>query len=84
MLKFRYMENPNQTTDNSSVAELGIRLTIMEQKIDQLLRTMNIIKHIVIWVTVASAILFILPLIGLLFAIPSLLSNLGDYQSLLQ
>ena len=78
------MENPNQTTDNSSVAELGIRLTIMEQKIDQLLRTMNIIKHIVIWVTVASAILFILPLIGLLFAIPSLLSNLGDYQSLLQ
>ena len=81
------MENlnqDNQDSNNSDQAELGIRLTTLEQKIDRLLQTMNIIKHIMIWVTVASAILFILPLIGLLFAIPSFLSNLGDYQLLLQ
>lgn len=73
---------PNLSESNS--ADLGVRLTMLEHKLDQLLKTINTIKTIIIWVAVISALLMIIPLFGLLFALPSFLSGLSDYGDLLQ
>lgn len=57
------------------------RIEMLEKKIDELQRTLNSIKKIVLWTVIASVVLFILPLIGLMFVVPQFLSS---YSSLLQ
>ena len=69
---------------DESPADLTVRLTILEHKLDQLLQTMRTIKLIIVWVAVISALLMILPLFGLLFALPSFLSSFSGYGDLLK
>lgn len=61
--------------------ELKERIQSLEKKIDDFQRSINAVKKIFLWTLVITLILFILPLVGLLFAIPQFLSN---YSNLLQ
>ncbi len=60
------------------------RLDVIEAKVDATLRAVNKIKMymtITAWVTIA---VIVLPLIGLMFAIPSLISTYSDAMMLIQ
>ena len=57
------MDNSNQQLDS------------LEKKIDELQRSVNKIKKIFLWILIASVAMIVMPLIGLLFAIPQFLSN---------
>lgn len=50
------------------------QIEALEKKIDELLRSINSIKRIFFWILIISVVMFVLPLIGLLFAIPQFLS----------
>jgi len=50
------------------------QIEALEKKIDELLRSINSIKRIFFWILIISVAMFVLPLIGLLFAIPQFLS----------
>ena len=56
------MDQPNQ------------QIEALEKKIDELQRSINSIKKIFFWILVISIVMFVLPLIGLMFAIPQFLS----------
>ncbi len=50
------------------------QIEALEKKIDELLHSINSIKRIFFWILIISVAMFVLPLIGLLFAIPQFLS----------
>lgn len=54
------------------------QIEALEKKIDELQRSINSIKKIFFWILVISVVMFILPLIGLVFAIPQFLSIYSD------
>ncbi|MDB4992493.1 MAG: seg [Parcubacteria group bacterium] len=67
--------------------ELNQRLTVLEQKVDAMFTSVEKLRKYFLWTGVITLILFILPLIGLLFAIPSFLSSynqIGNIDSLTQ
>lgn len=67
--------------------ELNQRLTVLEQKVDAMYASVEKLRKYFLWTGVITLILFILPLIGLLFAIPSFLSSynqIGTIDSLTQ
>ncbi len=51
------------------------RLTTLEGKIDEVFRSVEKTRKYFLWTLIISVALFILPLIGLVFAIPTFLSN---------
>lgn len=56
----------------------------LEKKTDVLLRSVEMMRKYFLWSLIASLVFFLLPLIGLLIAIPYFLSTFGDlYSSLL-
>ncbi len=57
---------------------------ILEQKIDNLQRAIDRLNKIFKWTLIITVLLFILPLIGLLFVIPQFLSTITNYGNLLQ
>ncbi len=58
--------------------ELAQKLTVLEQKIDAVYVSAEKTRKYFMWTLIASFVLFILPLVGLLFAIPSFLSTYSD------
>jgi len=46
----------------------------LEGKIDSLQRSIDKLKRIFVWILIISVVMFVLPLIGLVFAIPQFLS----------
>ena len=62
--------------------DLEKRLATLEQKIDATYVAANKTRKMFLWTLVIAAITTILPLIGLLFAIPKLIQGLGIYQNL--
>ena len=46
----------------------------LEGKIDSLQRSIDKLKRIFLWILVISIVMFVLPLIGLMFVIPQFLS----------
>lgn len=49
----------------------------LEQKIDRLQKSIDGLRRIFFWTLVVTAVLFVLPLLGLVFAIPQFLSTYG-------
>lgn len=63
-------------------AELQRRLDAIEKKIDDVYVSAEKTRKYFLGVIIVSVVAFVLPLIGLLFAIPSLLSTYADLGSL--
>lgn len=57
------------------------QIEVLTKKIDDLQRSISKIKKIFFWILILSVVSFVLPLIGLLFAIPQFLAS---YSSALQ
>lgn len=51
------------------------KIDALEKKIDELVRSIRTIKRIFFWILVVSVVMFILPLIGLVFVIPQFIST---------
>jgi len=49
----------------------------LENKIDKLQRSINRLNKIFLWTMIITVAFFVLPLIGLIFAIPQFLSSYG-------
>ncbi|MDO8555036.1 MAG: hypothetical protein Q7R75_00500 [bacterium] len=58
--------------------QLEQQVEILTKKIDELQLSINKIKKIFFWILILSVVSFVLPLIGLLFAIPQFLSSYGS------
>lgn len=52
----------------------------LENKIDKLQRSIDRLNKIFLWTIIITAALFVLPLIGLLFALPQFLSVYSGLQ----
>jgi len=64
--------------------EIRQRLDALEKKIDAVYVSAEKTRKYFLTIIVVSVVAFVLPLIGLLFAIPSFLSSYGDISGLLQ
>jgi len=62
--------------------ELQRRLGALEKKIDDVYASAEKTRKYFLAVIIVSVVAFVLPLLGLLFAIPSLLSTYADLGSL--
>jgi hypothetical protein len=63
--------------------EMEERLKILEEKVDKMYVSVEKLRKYFLWTVIITALLFILPLIGLLFAIPAFLHNyVGQINSL--
>ncbi len=58
--------------------ELEVRLKALEEKIDKTFVSAEKTRKYILTIVVISVIAFVLPLIGLMFAIPSMLSTYSD------
>ncbi len=61
--------------------EIAQKLVTLEQKIDAVYVSAEKTRKYFMWTLIVSLVAFVLPLIGLLFAIPSFLKTLGSYSS---
>lgn len=64
--------------------ELGARIDALEKKIDAVYVSAEKTRKYFLTIIIVSAVAFVLPIIGLLFAIPSFLSTYGSIGGLLQ
>ena len=58
------------------------KIGALEVKIDELTVSINKIKNIFYWILVVSIVAFVLPLIGLVFAIPKFIAGYADISGL--
>jgi len=58
------------------------KLLEQEKKIDEIYRSVEKTRKYFVWTLIISVAFIVLPIIGLLFAIPSFLNTLGSYQTL--
>ena len=65
-------------------SELGQKLDSLQQKIDAVYVSAEKTRKYFLTVVIVSVIAFVLPLIGLVFAVPSFLSTYSDIGGLLQ
>lgn len=64
--------------------ELKSKLQQLEQKIDATYASAEKTRKYFLWTMIGSLVAFVLPLIGMIFAVPFLLNTLmGQYQGLL-
>jgi hypothetical protein len=62
--------------------ELRDRLIALEQKIDAAYRASEQTRRYLLWMLIGSVTIFVVPLIGLVFAIPSFLSLYSQLSGL--
>ena len=67
---------------NGMEEDLRQRLETLEKKIDAVYTSSEKTRKYFLWVLIASVVVFVLPLIGLMFAIPSFISTYNDIGSL--
>lgn len=58
--------------------EFQLKIEELEKKIDKLQHSIDRLNKIFFWTLVITVVLFVLPLIGLIFAIPKFLSTYSD------
>jgi hypothetical protein len=58
------------------------RLAALETKIDAMYVTVEKLRKYFLWTGIITVVLFVLPLIGLMFAIPSFLQSYSDLGSI--
>jgi hypothetical protein len=67
--------------------ELAARLDALEQKVDAAYQAADKVRKYMYWTGVITVVLFVVPLIGLVFALPSFLNYYGtisNYSNLIQ
>jgi hypothetical protein len=67
--------------------DLAARLDALEQKIDAAYAAAEKVRKYLFWTGVVTIALIVLPIIGLLFALPSFLNyyqQIGNYSNLIQ
>jgi len=63
--------------------DLSARLAALEQKIDAIYISVEKTRKYFMWTMIITVVLFVLPLIGLMFVIPAFLTNyVGSIQNL--
>lgn len=62
--------------------ELARRMEAMEKKIDAVYASSEKTRKLLFWIVAAAVAAFVLPLVGLLFAVPSLLSTYSDIANI--
>ncbi len=62
--------------------ELQQRLAALEQKIDSTFQSAEKTRKYMLWTLIGSIIVFVVPLIGLLFVIPQFLKSFDVYKLL--
>jgi tetrahydromethanopterin S-methyltransferase subunit G len=72
------------TSNGMEESEIRQRLDALEKKIDAVYVSAEKTRKYFLTVIIVSLVAFVLPLIGLLFAIPSFLSTYGEIGGLLQ
>jgi hypothetical protein len=64
-------------------SDLTTRISALEQKIDAIFVSVEKTRKYFLWTLIISVVLFVLPIIGLLFAIPAFMTNyVGQIQNL--
>jgi hypothetical protein len=58
------------------------RLAALETKIDAMYASVEKLRKYFLWTGIITVVLFVLPLIGLMFAIPSFLNSYSDLNSI--
>lgn len=64
--------------------ELRLRLDGLEKKIDAVFISAEKTRRYILWTAVVSILVIVLPLVGLVFVIPSFLSTYSQMGGLLQ
>ena len=68
--------------------ELAQRIALLEEKVDKIYISVEKTRKYFLWTMIISVVLFVLPVIGLVFAIPLFMTNyiapLQNLQSLTQ
>lgn len=63
--------------------DLNQRLALLEEKIDKVYISAEKTRKYFLWTAIATVVMFVLPAIGLLFAIPAFISSyVGDINSI--
>lgn len=62
-------------------SEIMVRLTTLEAKVDEMHKYVKRLYNIFLWTGIATVAMFVIPLIGLIFVIPSFLSTYGSMGS---
>ncbi len=74
-----------EPTPQPSLPTTDARLTALEEKVDKIFTSVEKTRKYFLWTMIISVVLFVLPLIGIVFALPMFLNNyLGPIQSLTQ
>jgi len=60
---------------NGAMGSLEVKIEELEKKLDKLQHTIDKLIKIFLWTLVISVVLFVLPLLGLLFIIPQFIST---------
>lgn len=63
-------------------AEIVQKLQAQDEKLDRIYRSVESTRRYLLWTLVGSVVMFVLPLIGLVVAVPFLLSTLGSAYGL--
>ena len=58
--------------------EFARRMDALESKLDAVYQSSEKLRTLLTWIVIISVALFVLPLVGLVFAIPSFLSTYGS------
>lgn len=61
--------------------ELKQKIALLEQKIDAVYRSVEKTRKYFLWTMIATVVVFVLPLIGLMFAIPSFISTYSEIMN---
>ncbi len=58
--------------------ELKSRLDLLEKKIDETYRSAEKTRRYILFIVIITLIALVLPLVGLVFAVPAMLASYGD------
>ncbi len=63
--------------------DLAQRLASLEEKLDKIYKSAETTRKYIKWTAIISIVLFVLPIVGLVFAIPAFLNGyVGDLQNI--
>ncbi len=59
-------------------AELSARLDTLEKKLDDTYKSAEKTRRYILFIVILTLVAFVLPLLGLIFAVPAMLASYGD------
>ncbi|MFA6297263.1 MAG: hypothetical protein WC629_01740 [Candidatus Paceibacterota bacterium] len=62
--------------------QLELKIAELEKKIDTMSDIVRKLYKTFLWTLILTVVMFLLPLVGLMFALPSFLSNYSSYSQI--